>query len=162
MRVKLKERNFSQFPQLSGSQPVDVDTDFDLVPREGKSHARRAVMVGINYIGHESGVLSGCHNDVLNMKKYIMAVHGFKEENIVVLMDDGEHESPTKENIVAAYKKIVADSKRGDNIFRKYASVQVCKCASVQVCTCAVCKCAREKVPVPLSCLSMCFTLYDF
>jgi hypothetical protein len=48
-----------------------VHTTFDLVPPEATG-ARRAILVGINYLGHPSGVLSGCHNDVFNMKDYIM------------------------------------------------------------------------------------------
>ena len=36
--------------------------------------------------GDNPGELSGCWNDVLNMKKYIMDVHGFEEDNIVILM----------------------------------------------------------------------------
>ena len=71
--------------------------------------------------GDNPGELSGCWNDVLNMKNYIMAVHGFEEENIVILMDDGEHTEPTGENIIDAYKKVVADSDEGDTIFLHYS-----------------------------------------
>jgi metacaspase-1 len=61
--------------------------------------------------------------DVLlpSQKKYIMNVHGFAEENITVLMDDGEHESPTKANMINAYKKVIAESKSGDAIFLHYS-----------------------------------------
>jgi hypothetical protein len=48
-------------------------------------------------------------------------VHGFDEENITVLMDDGEHEEPTKENMMAAYEKIVAESEPGDAVFLHYS-----------------------------------------
>ena len=50
-----------------------------------------------------------------------MDVHGFEEEDIVVLMDDGEHEEPTLDNIVAAYEQVVADSEEGDAIFLHYS-----------------------------------------
>jgi hypothetical protein len=50
-----------------------------------------------------------------------MNVHGFEEDNITVLMDDGEHLSPTKDNIIDAYKKIVADSEADDAIFLHYS-----------------------------------------
>lgn len=50
-----------------------------------------------------------------------MAVHGFKEKNITVLMDDGEHELPTKDNILAAYRKVVSESEAGDAIFLHYS-----------------------------------------
>mmetsp|Transcript_2465 Transcript_2465/g.3628 ORF Transcript_2465/g.3628 Transcript_2465/m.3628 type:complete len:335 (+) Transcript_2465:81-1085(+) len=120
MRDELSGKGFTQIPQLTASNPIDVNTDFDLVPKSATG-TRRAVMIGINYVGHNPGELRGCHNDVLNMKNYIMNVHGFEEDNIVVLMDDGENESPTAENILNAYKQIVADSEEGDAIFLHYS-----------------------------------------
>ena len=116
MRGHLKAKGYTQIPQLTSANPIDVNTDFDLVPKTATG-TRRAVMIGINYVGHSPGELSGCHNDVLNMKKYIMDVHGFEEDNIAVLMDDGEHTEPTHDNIIAAYKKIVAESESGDAVF---------------------------------------------
>eukprot|EP00339_Tiarina_fusa_P026820 CAMPEP_0117008776 /NCGR_PEP_ID=MMETSP0472-20121206/8161_1 /TAXON_ID=693140 ORGANISM="Tiarina fusus, Strain LIS" /NCGR_SAMPLE_ID=MMETSP0472 /ASSEMBLY_ACC=CAM_ASM_000603 /LENGTH=334 /DNA_ID=CAMNT_0004710893 /DNA_START=72 /DNA_END=1076 /DNA_ORIENTATION=+ len=120
MREKLSAKGFTQIPQLSSFNPIDMDTDFDLVPNTATG-TRRAVMIGINYVGHSPGELSGCHNDVLNMKKYIMDVHGFEEENIVVLMDDGNHPEPTRDNMLDAYKKVIADSEAGDAIFLHYS-----------------------------------------
>ena len=78
-------------------------------------------MIGINYVGDDPGELSGCWNDVLNMKKYIMDVHGFAEENITILMDDGEHTEPTHANIINAYKTVVAQSEEDDAIFLHYS-----------------------------------------
>ena len=75
---------------------------------------------GINYVGQQ-GELSGCHNDVLNMKQYIMDVHKFQEENITVLMDDGNHTEPTRRNMIAAYQKVVNDSESGDVVFLHYS-----------------------------------------
>jgi hypothetical protein len=194
MRTNLKENGYSQIPQLTSLNPIDITTDFTLVPTTtgggggGGSGVLRAVMIGINYVGHEQGELSGCHNDVLNMvscilllsclfcmisfilsffifsfysyhlfrfrfhflpttlfrsalififififipllfprthsqkKKYIMNVHGFEEDNIVVLMDDDQHISPTKSNIINAYKQIINDSNDGDTIFLHYS-----------------------------------------
>jgi len=115
VREVLKEKDFTQIPQLSSSRIMDVDTRFDLTPANSTG-TKRAVLIGINYVGQE-GALSGCHNDVLNMKEYIINVHGFKEENIEVLMDDGAHTDPTKDNIMAAYDKIAKDSKSGDVVF---------------------------------------------
>jgi metacaspase-1 len=120
MRENLQERGFEQIPQLSSSAAVDVNRTFDLVP-DGSTGTRRALLIGINYVGHEQGQLSGCHNDVKNMIEYIKDVHGFEEDNITVLMDDGEHTEPTKENMMAAYAKIVEDSEPGDAIFLHYS-----------------------------------------
>ena len=36
-------------------------------------------------------------------------------------MDDGEHPSPTKDNILNAYKRIVAESEENDAIFLHYS-----------------------------------------
>ena len=55
------------------------------------------------------------------MKEYIKKCHGFQEENITVLMDDGQHTSPTAANIKAAYAKIVSESQSGDVIFCHYS-----------------------------------------
>ena len=80
-----------------------------------------------------------------NMKNYIMDVHGFEgemstscsdsdrifnwslnlhwfiEDNIVVLLDDGNHTEPTYENIIDAYKTVVSQSEDGDCIFLHYS-----------------------------------------
>jgi len=118
MRGLLKGR-YTQIPQLSASRPLDIKTPFHILP-DNFSGKRRAVLIGINYIGQQ-GELSGCHNDVKNIKEYIMDVHGFEESDIVVLMDDGYHESPTKSNIINAYRKVVAESVEGDAVFCHYS-----------------------------------------
>ena len=71
MRDDLKSQGFTQIPQLSSTNPIDVETDFDLVPATATG-TRRAVMIGINYIGHSPGELRGCHNDVLNMVRVLI------------------------------------------------------------------------------------------
>lgn len=55
------------------------------------------------------------------MKNYIMNVHGFQEANITVLMDDGKHVVPTRDNILSAYKKVVSESRSGDVVFCHYS-----------------------------------------
>jgi hypothetical protein len=72
-------------------------------------------------IGDSPGELSGCHNDVGNMKDYIVNCHGFEESNITVLMDDGNHVSPTRQNILLAYQKLVEESQPGDAVFCHYS-----------------------------------------
>lgn len=121
MRVHLSSGGYTQIPQLSSMNPIDVSTKFDLVPETHEGGTKRAVMIGINYVGDSPGELSGCWNDVLNMKKYIMDVHGFEEENIMVLMDDGEHTEPTHDNIINAYRQVVSDAEDGDAIFLHYS-----------------------------------------
>ena len=50
-----------------------------------------------------------------------MDVHGFQEENITVLMDDGAHTEPTRDNILAAYQKLVDAAEPGDAVFCHYS-----------------------------------------
>jgi len=120
MRDILGDRGYTQIPQLTATKAIDVNEPFSLVPPDFEG-TRRAVLIGINYLGHEQGELSGCHNDALNMKDYIMDVHGFEEDNITILLDDGEHTAPTKENILEAYRTLVAQSEPGDVIFCHYS-----------------------------------------
>lgn len=119
VREILAAKNFEQIPQLSASRPVDIHMPFEIVPSDFTGE-RRALMIGINYVGQQ-GELSGCQNDVLNMKEYIMDMHGFKEENITVLLDDGSHTSPTHQNILDAYQTLVEQSQPGDCCYCHYA-----------------------------------------
>jgi metacaspase-1 len=57
----------------------------------------------------------------MNMKEYIMKVHDFDESNITVLMDDGNHTSPTRDNILSAYQTIASQSVSGDAVFCHYS-----------------------------------------
>lgn len=50
-----------------------------------------------------------------------MKVHGFQEENITVLMDDGKHTSPIRKNMLAAYQKLVNEAQPGDAVFCHYS-----------------------------------------
>ena len=50
MRDILKSASYTQIPQLSSSRPLDIKEKFDLVPSD-ITGTKRAVMVGINYVG---------------------------------------------------------------------------------------------------------------
>lgn len=120
MRLVLADQNFEQVPQLTSSRPLDMSAPFDLVPPGSEGGTRRAVVIAINYVGQQ-GELSGCHNDGYNMIEYIKNVHGFPEENITILMDDGTQTEPTRENILSAYSQLVNDSQEGDVVFCHYS-----------------------------------------
>lgn len=117
MRAILSEGAYEQIPQLSSSHNLDVNTPFTIVGGEG---TKRALLIGINYVG-QNGELSGCHNDALNIKEYLMDVYGFEEENISYLIDDGEHDDPTYDNILAAFDDLVEKSEAGDSVFVHYS-----------------------------------------
>jgi hypothetical protein len=125
MREILQSKGFTQLPQLTSSRMIDVQHDhFVITPDDGSfrptKNTQRAVLIGINYTG-QSGQLSGCHNDVHNIAKYLMDVQGFRKENVTILLDDGVHKSPTKSAILSAYKRLVKESKDGDVVFCHYS-----------------------------------------
>jgi len=121
LRDKLSSDGYTQIPQLTSSRPLDIqDTSFQLSSAQGK---KRAVLVGINYKG-TNGELSGCINDVYNMKQYIQNVHGFPEEDIVVVVDDGSSNNyPMRSRIIQALKGLVSKSKAGDAVFFHYSGM---------------------------------------
>lgn len=119
VRDILSSGRYTQIPQLSSSRPLDISHKFDITP-DNFNGTKRAVLIGINYIGQQ-GELSGCHNDIMNIKKYIQDVHGFEEENITILMDDGEHVNPTRDNILNAYRTLVASCVDGDCVYCHYS-----------------------------------------
>jgi hypothetical protein len=126
LRQHLAKSGFDQVPQLTSSRPLELqDTQFSMVGGNGNG-TRRALLVGINYRG-QSGQLSGCQNDVLNMKKYIVEKQGYLEENILVLIDDGRHHYPTREKVIRALRQLVAQSVSGDSVYFHYSgkSVQI-------------------------------------
>jgi hypothetical protein len=84
MRQILNQGSYTQIPQLSASRKMNVNESFQIVPK-GCTGTKRAVLIGINYIGQQ-GQLSGCHNDVGNIKDYLIEAQGFNESNITILM----------------------------------------------------------------------------
>jgi hypothetical protein len=118
LRESLSLSGFDQIPQLTSSRPLELqETPFSLV---GGNGTRRALLVGINYRS-QNGELSGCHNDVLNFKKYIMEKQGYSEHNILVLIDDGQHHYPTREKIIRALRQLAAQSVAGDSVYFHYS-----------------------------------------
>eukprot|EP00581_Thalassiosira_minuscula_P001705 CAMPEP_0183740120 /NCGR_PEP_ID=MMETSP0737-20130205/58786_1 /TAXON_ID=385413 /ORGANISM="Thalassiosira miniscula, Strain CCMP1093" /LENGTH=315 /DNA_ID=CAMNT_0025975105 /DNA_START=147 /DNA_END=1094 /DNA_ORIENTATION=+ len=119
MRENLAAEGFSQVPQLSSSRMIDVESPMRIL--NSPSGTKRAVLIGINYVGHNPGELSGCHNDVRNITKYLKGGLGFEGSNMRVLMDDGRHEQPTYRNIMRAFDWIVNVSQPGDTVWIHYS-----------------------------------------
>lgn len=119
MRVLLKNKGYSQVPQLTGSRKVELRAPFHVVP-PGSNGVKRALLIGINYTGQE-GALTGCHNDVFNMRDYLVEVQGFKKENIAILVDDGKNYLPTKKNILWAVQSLVRNCRSGDVVFTHFS-----------------------------------------
>jgi len=121
MRQNLKAKGFDYVPQLTSSRLLDVKKPCVFVNPDHPFGTKRAVLIGINYTGQE-GELTGCHNDVRNMKVYLETVHLFQPENILILIDDGGvHSPPTKSHILNAYRELVRETKPGDTVFCHYS-----------------------------------------
>jgi len=120
MREKLLQRGFDQIPQLSTSDQLDVVNESFSCVNPGGSYSsgrKRALMIGICYRGQQ-GELSGCHNDVDLVKGYIQQ-QGF--DDIRQMTDDGEHEEPTRANILAGFDWLVEGAMAGDSLFFHYS-----------------------------------------
>lgn len=75
------------------------------------------MLIGINYIDTENE-LSGCINDVENIKDFIHTLYDFQEEDMVILTDDQDKDSrfyPTRENILSAMSWLVSDPEPNDS-----------------------------------------------
>jgi len=118
MRKVLKDKRYTQIPQLSSSRQMTLDQPFD--PLQGSDPKRaRALLIGINYVGQQ-GELRGCHNDVEMAKRMLLRM-GFLGENMRLMMDDGSHETPTHANIVQGFAWLREGAAAGDARFMHYS-----------------------------------------
>jgi hypothetical protein len=74
--------------------------------------ADRAVLVGINKYKMANSDLSGCVNDVTNIRDSLIKFFGFQVDDIRVLTD----ERATKDNIMERLKWLVKGAKAGDRM----------------------------------------------
>jgi metacaspase-1 len=118
LRESLAAKGLSQIPQLTSSRPLELkQTTFSLNSGPGQS---RALLVGINYHG-QSGELRGCHNDIANVRQYLIDRQGYSPSNILVLLDDGKHIFPTRQKIMLGLQQLVEHSRSGDNVYFHYS-----------------------------------------
>mmetsp|Transcript_34745 Transcript_34745/g.63172 ORF Transcript_34745/g.63172 Transcript_34745/m.63172 type:complete len:1225 (-) Transcript_34745:64-3738(-) len=81
---------------------------------------RRAVTVGINYIGTPNQ-LSGCINDSDTFITLLTEDFGFSVSDIRQLRDDHPQRMPSRKNITAALNWLVKDASAGDHLFFHYS-----------------------------------------
>ena len=84
--------------------------------KKSKKSTKRALLVGINNYGGV-GDLSGCVNDVTNIRSVLKTYFGFENSGIRVLTDA----RATKENIEHRLKALVKASGPGDTLFFHYS-----------------------------------------
>lgn len=79
--------------------------------------SRRALIIGINYLG-QNGELAGCINDANNIHKLLLR-NGYSHQNIT-MMTDITPSKPTKANIEAHINAFI-NAKAGDTLFFYFA-----------------------------------------
>ncbi|KAJ9096778.1 hypothetical protein QFC21_005048 [Naganishia friedmannii] len=84
--------------------------------------SKKALCIGINYVG-TSSELKGCINDAQNMSKFLCDRFGYKQDDIVMLVDDARNprQIPTRANMIAAMQWLVAGAKPNDSLFFHYS-----------------------------------------
>lgn len=86
------------------------------------SGRRKALLVGINYIGQKNE-LRGCINDVKNLSAFLIERYNYKLEDMVILTDDQSDpvRQPTKANIIRAMGWLVSGAQPNDSLFLHYS-----------------------------------------
>ncbi len=115
VRAQLKVKGYKQIPALTSSRPFSMKDEFNIIPKNHNGK-KRALIIGIRYKGM-AWELPGCHNDCHNMIKYLKTIHGFTDDDITILMDDGVHVDPTRDNIIKAFHRFAFSAKAGDAAF---------------------------------------------
>jgi hypothetical protein len=82
---------------------------------------KRALLIGINYINMPEYRLSGCIDDICNMRNMLIDAYGYNKSNIIMLRDDAENPimMPTYENIMRELNDIAFSD--NDEIWIQYS-----------------------------------------
>ncbi|KAF5389656.1 hypothetical protein D9757_004112 [Collybiopsis confluens] len=88
---------------------------------------KRALLIGINNTlmadGGSKSELKLPHQDVLKMKDLLIEKYQYNVNDVVTLIDIDHPKAlqPTRDNIIAEMKNLVADARRGDRFFFHYS-----------------------------------------
>lgn len=81
----------------------------------------RALLIGCNYTATPAVQLSGCINDIVNMRNTLIDAYGYKDSNIFMLRDDDKMRLSTKANIMNSLYQLVAISQPSDMLWVHYS-----------------------------------------
>ncbi|KAF8988925.1 caspase domain-containing protein [Cyathus striatus] len=104
-------------------QAYDDSDESDLSSSEDSSDDE----LGGKSRSNKDGILSGPHNDVNMMKELLIKFYGYKEEDMIVMLDrddlptEYEKLRPTRANIIRCIKEMVKDAKSEDRFFFQFA-----------------------------------------
>jgi hypothetical protein len=122
MQQVLNDMGFAQTLTLSSSRKIYKTKPLMQIVPPG-SGRRRAMLIGINYVGSSQGELQSCHNDCQNVREFLKTVHNFRDEEMMVLVDEegGVGQKPTKENIENGFVLLTQYSQPGDVVFVSFS-----------------------------------------
>lgn len=83
--------------------------------------SRRAVLIGCNYAAIPSIQLSGCINDVVNVRNTLIDAYGYLDSNIFLLRDDDNTKLPRKANILSLLNRVISISNTNDMLWIHYS-----------------------------------------
>jgi Caspase domain len=126
--MKKEAAKFDLKPQISFSRPLGPPrlgkkyTPFYVVP-PSYTGKRRALLIGICFVDDiPSKVLKSPHNDVHNVKQFLINRCGFAEEDMMILTDgEGATAAPSKQSIWECFQRLIRESKPGDVNFIQYS-----------------------------------------
>ena len=78
---------------------------------------RRALLIGINYLGTPSQ-LYGCINDINNVGSYL---YNTRKYNSFIVLTDNTRVKPTKANILQAFNALFTNVRAGDELWFHYS-----------------------------------------
>jgi hypothetical protein len=132
MRQFLKQRGFTQVPQVSSEQFLDLTDPFlpeakaaqaasVPAPVQTRPPNRRGLTIGINYLNMTQGRLAGCINDSDTIIGLMKEFFGYQDNEICRLRDDRNDMMPTRANMIQAMKWLVEGCEPGDEMFFHYS-----------------------------------------
>uniref|UniRef100_A0A6C0IY39 Peptidase C14 caspase domain-containing protein n=1 Tax=viral metagenome TaxID=1070528 RepID=A0A6C0IY39_9ZZZZ len=91
------------------------------MPYINTGNNKYALLIGINYRGQDEIELTGCINDINNVKSFLINNCNYTDSNIIMMSDD--HISPTKYNILNQLGQLVDKALNEDvkEIFLAYS-----------------------------------------
>ena len=104
---------------------MDLEESFIIVPEhfDSTKNGKRALLIGVNYNDSLDSKLTTSHDDVKSVKQFLCNCHDFPDEgeDMIVLLDDGVHKNPTRDNIIDAFRAIAASSEPGDAVWVSFS-----------------------------------------
>lgn len=121
MQQILNDLGYAQTLTLSSSRKIYQSKPLMQIVPSG-SGRRRAMLIGINYTGDPQGELQSCHNDCQNVREFLKTVHNFRDEEMMILMDDDScAQKPTKDNIENGFVLLTQYSQPDDVVFVSFS-----------------------------------------